>query len=347
MKKSIFSIGLTFLLLIHPIFTLNERAFVNSQPKITGFNPEDIELIDDAFHNYKDFNCVEWWYFDANLDDGYSIQIILYVFVIFNYKIAITAYKIFKDGVLVCNKEKFYLKNDFYISIKNPIFIVDEKTVMRGYINKSTGEWVYDLSLEIDDSSIDLQFIGKSKGFKGKLNIGSWAVILPNANVSGKIKVKNIESDVCGYGYHDHNWDMKLRVLINFGWYWGRIIFSNYSIVYYVIMNTRFSYSQMVLVLSNASSYIAIKPEDMAFIPKDFQFENNRLIPHRFEISAKTKKILLQVNLTALWLHHGARTYGIRNYWRYLTDSEGFLNVNSEKTYFIDGEQIAEFWRFR
>ena len=112
-------------------------------------------------------------------------------------------------------------------------------------------------------------------------------------------------------------------------------------------MNTRFSYSQMVLVISNESSYNAIKPEDMAFVPKNFLFENNRLIPHRFEISAKTKKMFLQLNLSALWLHHGARTYGIRNYWRYFMDSKGYLNVNSEKTYFINGEQIAEFWRFR
>ena len=219
MKKIIFSIGLTVLLLIHPTFSLNEKAFGNSQPKITGFNPEDIELIDDAFHNYNDFNCVEWWYFDANLNDGYSIQIILYVFVFMNYKFAITSYEIFKDGVLACNKEKFYLKNDFYVSIKNPIFIIDDKTIMRGYINESTGEWTYDLCLDMNDSSIDLQFVGQSKGFQGKLDIGSWAVILPNADVSGKIKVKNIELEVCGYGYHDHNWDMKIRVLINFGWY--------------------------------------------------------------------------------------------------------------------------------
>ena len=347
MIKSILPIGLTFLLLIPSNFSLDEISYTNNQTNISGFSPEDIELIDDAFHNYKDFNCVEWWYFDANLNDGYSIQIILYVFVVMNYKIALTSYEIFKDGILVCNKEKFYLKNDFFISIKNPIFIVDQKTVMKGYINKSTGEWIYDLSLDIDDSSIDLQFVGRSKGFKGELDIGRWAVFLPNADVKGKIKIKNIESEVCGYGYHDHNWDMKLKVLRYFGWYWGRIVFSNYSIIYYIVMETRFSYSQMALVISNESSFVPIKPEDMAFIPRDFQFINNRLVPNRFEIFGKTKNMMFQVNLTALSLHHGARTYGIRNYWRYFTESDGYLYVNSEKNYFIFGEQIAELWRFR
>ena len=347
LKKSIFSICLTVLLLVPPNFTINERAFKISQTEIYGFNPEDIKLEDDAFHNFNDFNCVEWWYFDANLNDGYSIQIILYVFAIINYKIALTSYKIFKDGVLVCNKEKFYLKNNFYLSTKTPIFIVDEKTVMRGYIDKLTGKWIYDLNLEIDDSKIDLRFIGKTKGFKGKLNIGSWAVILPNADVNGKITIKNLCSEVYGYGYHDHNWDMKIKVLRYFGWYWGRIIFSNYSLVFYNIMYNRFCYSQMALVISNESSYIAVKPEDIYFIPRNFQFKNFRLIPHRFEIIGKTKNMLLQLNLTALYLHHGARTYGIRNYWMYFVKTDGHLFVNSEKYYLIYGNQIAELWRFR
>ena len=346
MIKSTLSIGV-FLLLINSNLILNDREYFNNQAEISGFKAEDIELKDDAFHNYNDLNCVEWWYFDATLNDGYSIQIILYVFVILNYKVALTSYEIFKDGVELCNREKFYLQEEFYTSPDTPIFIANDKTVMRGYINKTTGEWIYDLSLDINNDSIELQFIGSNKGCKGKLDVGSWAVILPNADVKGKINVNTLDSEISGYGYHDHNWDMKLSVFANYGWYWGRVIFENYSVVYYIIMDTRVSYSQMVLIVFNESSYSTFKPNDIHFLPGNYQIEDYRLVPLEFEINANNNKFSLQMYLKTLSLHHGGRTFGIRNYWRYFIDSRGYLNVDSDDLFLIDGRQISEYKRFR
>ena len=345
MKKKIVGILFTIFLLLSPLtLAKREQTYLANQSSSIGFSPEDIELKDDAFHDINRSNCAEWWYFDAILNDEYSVQVIFYVFSILKIKIAYTSLNIFKDGDPVFPKEKIYLKN-FDFSTETPSIIIDGKQVMKGYINEITGEWIYDVSLEIGDSSADLQFIGRAKGWKGNVTIGGWAVILPKAYVNGTLKVNDEEINVTGEGYHDHNWNMKLRSLLNFGWYWGWIVTDNFSIVYYAIMNTRISYGQMLLIIANESSYISIKPDDMHFIASNYYFENRRLIPHSFVISADTQNISLITILSASKLYHG-NSRGLRHYWRYFAESQGYITVDS-KTENINGMQIAEFWRFR
>ncbi len=189
----------------------------NNLFNVLGFSPEDIELEDDAFHGSNESNFAEWWYFDTILNDDYSIQIIFYVFDVINYKLAYTSLHIFKDGETVFNNEQIYFNNDFFISTKTPLFIVDGKQVMKGYIHEMTGEWIYNVSLDMDSTWVDLHFIGQAKGWKGETIPGGWAAILPKAYVKGKIKVNDIETNVTGNGYHDHNWDIRLQTLLYFG----------------------------------------------------------------------------------------------------------------------------------
>jgi predicted secreted hydrolase len=334
---------------------LSKLDYVNNQNsgnankninKNLGFSPEDIELKDDAYHGINESNSAEWWYFDTILNDGYNIQIILYVFDIMKYKFAYTSLHIFKDGKTVFNKEQIYFNNDFFISAETPLFVINGEQVMIGYINDITGEWIYNVSIDMDSTSVDLQFIGCAKGWKGDTIPGGWAVILPKAHVKGIIKVNGEETAVVGKGYHDHNWDLKLQLLLSFGWYWGRIISSNYSIVYFVMMDTRISRSQVLLIIAQEyGPYINIDQDEIQFIENDFGFKNGKLIPHSFKIIVETQNISLEVDLITSKIFHGF-TLGIKHYWRYFVESQGYVMIDEELEN-IQGMQIIEFWRFR
>jgi len=243
------------------------------------------------------------------------------------------------------NEKKIYSMDDLNISTDVPLVVLDEKQVMKGYIDQATGKWIYNVSLEIGDSLVDLQFIGCAKGWKGRIPIGGWAVILPKAEVSGKIRVNGMEVNVVGIGYHDHNWEITLQVYMNFGWYWGRIISTNLTITWFLIMNTRIS-GQLLLVINKGKEYyINIEPDNIHFIPGNFYIKNGRLIPHSFVIKADTQNVSLLAVLTTIGTDHGTSGV-IRHYCRYHVKSQGSITVDSQMET-INGIQIAESMRFR
>lgn len=310
------------------------------------FSPEDIELKDDAFHDSNSFNFIEWWYFDAILNDDYSIHISIYVFSALKQNIVISEMNIYKNGEPIFDNREIYLNDDFYISTDNPLIILDGKQVMRGYINQTTGDWIYDVSLEFSNSSVDLQFIGCTKGWKGTLSVGGWAVILPKASVSGKISVNGVETEVVGYGYHDHNWDITIIAYLNYCWYWGRIISTNVTITWFVIKDTRLTNSQVLLVVNKGNDYyMNIHPDDINFILGDFHIINGRPVPYYFVLTVDNENVSLFVDLTAAELQF-SKNPGKWRYCRYHVESNGYIIIDSEME-IINGIQIAEFFRFR
>jgi len=345
-EKAGFKGGLFYEELID-IFHRRINNFYNYN-KLNGFifSPEDIELKDDAFHDSNSFNFIEWWYFDAILNDGYSIHMSIYVFSALKEKFIITEMNVYKKGIPIYDNREIYLNDDFYISTDNPLVILDGKQVMRGYINQTTGDWIYDVSLEFSNSSVDLQFIGCTKGWKGILSVGGWAVILPKASVSGKICIDDIETEVVGNGYHDHNWDITFMAYLNYGWYWGRIISTNVTITWFVIKDTRLSNSQMLLVVNKGDDcYININPDDINFILGDFHIHFGRPVPYYFVITVDNENISLFVDLTATELQF-SKNPGQWRYCRYHTESNGYIIIDSEME-IINGIQIAEYLRFR
>jgi hypothetical protein len=71
--------SLSFLALMNHRNINNEKQINRFDEKIDTFefSPQDINLKDDAYHGSKGLQFTEWWYFDAALNDGYSIQLVL------------------------------------------------------------------------------------------------------------------------------------------------------------------------------------------------------------------------------------------------------------------------------
>jgi len=310
------------------------------------FSPQDIELKDDAFHGALTLHFTEWWYFDAAFDNGYSAQMSVRVLGAMNQGVVFSRLAIYKHGILVSHRQKLYFMKDFYAPSDVPLIRLAGKEVMKGHIDDFTGDWVYDLSFETKDASADLHFVGCTEGWKGQLHGGDWwGVILPRAEVTGKIKVNQNEIDVNGIGYHDHNWEVTVFAGVNFGWFWGKINSDSYTMTWSNILTTRITHLPILVINKKNDSYFNVKSEDIQFIAREFGIKNGMIIPYSFTLNAYNEYISLHVDMEVLAVHH-VRLMGIINYWRYHVRCTGSIIVGTREEN-IDGILMTEFIRFR
>jgi len=309
------------------------------------FSPEDIELKDDAFHGSKRLHFTEWWYFDCIFDNGYTAQVGIRVLSIIGKYLVLVRIDIYKDGILESHEIKPYFYWDFSTSKELPIVELKSKKIMEGYIDNNTGEWVYNLSVELDKSSVDLCFIGCIKGWKSKTPGGRWAVILPKAEVFGTITLDNEKINVSGIGYHDHNWEITVFTMINFGWLWGKVNSNNFTITWTKVIKTRL-WGQLLLVLNEKNgNFTNIEPEFINLQIKDLRIENGMLVPYKFILDVHKEEIDIHITMEVFDTHH-IRMVGIINHCRYHMNCTGSITVGS-KTEVIDEVQIAEYIRLR
>ena len=329
---------------IDMIISQTTKPFEKDIPTDYFFNPEDIELKDDAFHGSNSINTAEWWYFDAIFANGYSAVIVIYVFDILNQNFVVTGVNICKDGISTLSSWQYYIFNKLDISTENPYVAIDGKQFMKGYIDKVSGDWIYDITIENKDVSVDLQYIGKSKGWKGDLSIGGWAAILPKAEVSGKINLRGTKYDVIGIGYHDHNWGMNIFDLLHFGWYWGRIHLENMTVVWFVILNTRFDSENICIISKDDGGYININPKDIQFSAEEYGLDTIWFYPKTFILMFNIEEMYLAIAMNTISVDSDYKING--HYWRYYLNCYGNTIIDNE-TKDISGIQIAEFMRFR
>jgi hypothetical protein len=314
------------------------------------FEPIDIQLEDDAFHGPKGLYSYEWWYFDASLDNGYSVQISIRVLNVLNRVFFTTGLNVYKDGDTVSDSQKIYYKEEVTVSIVEPLVKLDGKEIMKGYIDNDTGDWIYLLNLEMNNISVDFTFVGETKGWKGLTQgIGWWGVILPRANVTGTLTLNGIEMDVSGIGYHDHNWYVTAVAGVNYGWYWGKIYSSTYTITWADVKLTRFSEKPFVVFNKKDGGYINIPPDSIKLTTAGVQFNNGRFIPTSFRLLVDYEDIRFGIDMDVLGTHH-FRRFGFINYWRYHLHCYGYgydTTIEEGQTEIIDEYNMAELLRFR
>jgi len=312
------------------------------------FLPEEISIEDDGFHESEASRFTEWWYFDAVFDNGYSAQMSVRLLSIIKKRLVIIFQRldIYKDGELVVHHRKRCPLRNFKALREIPLVKLGDKQVINGYIDKNTGNWVYDLSFEINDTSANLRFEGQTQGWKGR-NPGDdwWAVLVPRADVKGTINVNGKQINVGGIGYHDHNWDVRLKAAKNLGWFWGKINFKNFTVTWATIFKDM-NIGQPLLVINKIKEgHINVLPQNIDFIGDVLCIENGKSIPHRFVLQTNTEDATLNVTMKVLKIHHVKMMLRM-HYWRFHVSCKGSLKVGSEYES-VDETQIAEFIRFR
>lgn len=98
------------------------------------------------------------------------------------YAIIYKRIDIYKEGKLIKHYRTRYRLKDLEASKQIPNVKLSGKEVIKGIIDKKTGDLIYDVSFEILDTSVNLRFKSCTKGWKGTNPGGDgWVVILPRA----------------------------------------------------------------------------------------------------------------------------------------------------------------------
>ncbi|MFO7677683.1 MAG: hypothetical protein R6V50_04805 [Thermoplasmatota archaeon] len=310
------------------------------------FEIYDIEFSDNAFHGPKGLYSYEWWYFDATLDNGYSVQVSIRCFNVIYRTIFFTGINLYRDGATILSNQKIYVNEEITVSLVEPFIKLDGEEILTGYIEEETGDWVFNLTIEIDGIKIDFTFRGETKGWKGLTpGIGWWGVVLPRAKVNGTLTIYDVEIEVTGTGYHDHNWEITAIAGLNYGWYWGKINTVNYTITWADIKMTRFSETPFLVINKKDGDYLNIPLDRIQINYPTIIVDNGKLIPESFEITVDYNNIQLRVSMDVMDTHF-FRRLGIINYWRYHLYCTGTLTIEGI-TETIDEYNMAELLRFR
>ncbi len=238
----------------------------------------------------------EWWYFDAQSIDGYSIVIIFYEGNPFSkrYIKAIAEGKdnlaalfpavsisLYKDG-----KPLFYAFEEF--TVDECSFSAEQPQGNAGK-NRFEGEKngdqiVYRIKLNQSVANGDslkgtLEFRSADQTYQlnenDEANTNSahrWNLIQPKANVTGKLKLSgslNENISFNGTGYHDHNFGSEPMKDTFDEWYWGRYHFDDAVLIYY-LMRVNNEWDKKAWLLSETG--------DARVIPDDgIRFNHNQL----------------------------------------------------------------------
>jgi len=213
-------------------FGISENGLFDplNQPNILGpkvYKWEDGARIDE---NKKGF---EWWYFDAELDDG-SI-IVLYFFRVhyFGDRFFI-GFNFTSPDKGDYFKIKYFSKSDVSFSYDS-CNVVMGQNIFKGNLNNYTiniNSKDFDgIGIELSLRSIVPPFRPQDGILKTEKEYFGWLAGVPYGKVKGRISIKGKDRIISGSGYHDHNWgNTPLQKLFK-GWTWFRGHVDGYTII--------------------------------------------------------------------------------------------------------------------
>ena len=305
------------------------------------FTPHDIVLRDDALHRKGNFGHVETWYYDALFENNYSTVMLVNVFHMANFSVVLTRLFIYKDKKLVGNLRGRIPFKRFYGSEEEPIIKLNDQQIIRGYIDRNTKVWKYQISMGNCKQGIDLELIKTTKAWKGKTFLGDWLVI-PRFKVKGVIFLDGKRISVSGEGYHDHNNYPVYAPLVTRGYYFGTIPFDSMNITWAKVMKRR-SNNQLLIVLNKDNEYISINNEDICFTVEKQVEDHGKLIPKIWRLNVKNAFLNLDVRIESLHFHY--INFPSVNYWRHHVRNIGEIKIDSFSKR-IDVIGISEYLKF-
>jgi hypothetical protein len=84
----------------------------------------------------------------------------------------------------------------------------------------------------------------------GKKDYFAWLPSVPEGKINGTLQMKDEKVELCGTGYHDHNFGNKLMILLMNDWYWGRAKIGDYVVVSsYIYANKKDGYKTVPIFM--------------------------------------------------------------------------------------------------
>jgi len=314
--------------------------------------PMDITPADDAFHGSTKRIAAEWWYFDAAFSNKYSLHIGCRTFSRKKMGMVSPFLEMYKDGKLEAKAVKRFSFRQFKTSSDCPLVKLGNNTIIdfdqEKY--KEKGEWIYNVSLKIENHEVNLIFTGTTKGFKYETNAESWTVALPKASVTGEIIVDGKKMNVSGIGYHDHNWNYTLLTALTYGkgWYWGKIMSKTLTVSWAEVIKSANVGEILAVVSQDTQGYLATNAEKIHFKLDKFIRNHGREMPTSFAIKiddvVNGVPIKVDVEMETQEVHY-SKVLFLAPYWRYHVKAKGYISLGSHKET-VNDTQMMEFLRF-
>ncbi len=343
MRKDVIALILIFPSLISSVVNVQGSAVIYGS--MDG-SLQDITLQDDAFHGNGNYPFIEWWYFDAKLDNGYTVVLGIQVINIFGNGMVTTRLSLYDDSDIIIKYDERYPLSALVASSQIPSVAIAGKQLILGSYDPQNNSFLYTLTIEIPEGSFSLQFIGCTQGWKKQQQSGDWwAVILPRAHVTGVIHHGDEEISVTGIGYHDHNWGVNPLIVLRFGWLWGTCFSTNYTITWAEMYNTRLLTHPILIINENDAGYLNIPSETIWFSSGNKQIDHLRRVPWFFNIETMTQDVFLVVNMEVKSVDYTS-FFGFIGYWRYHIKCTGTIFKDGRMEP-IEGMSLMEYIRFR
>ena len=319
----------------------------------------DIQPKDDSYHGNINLLDIEWWYFDAVFDNDYSIHVGVRIYHIRHFGLIQTRINLYHHGTSIKEHIKAHLFNNATIHPNHPTITINQKPIITFDYEtyKKTGQWIYHINLEIEDTKVNLTFTGTTQGWKIETTTTCWTVPLPKAHVTGTITTENKQLNVNGKGYHDHNWSYSPTTVIkNLGWYWGRITADTLNLTWAHTKETP-TKGDLIAILNKDhtpnqknQTYYNINPKNINFSLNKYTKNNRKQIPTHFKLQTHkttdpTPPLDIDIQMTTKDVQY--TKIFIIHYWRYHVLTSGHLSIGKHKELFDKKPQIIEYLSFK
>lgn len=237
-----------------------QARLMNKQSDYTrlGLKKGPVEMWEDGKRDDDRKGVVEWWYFDAILDDGSKIA------AVYSTKIqpmtnASGTHPCLSFDVTTPDGEKISRRITRFK--KNSVRFSKDKCDVHYGDSCFVGDLKdYHIKAQVTDGlGFDVQLHSISKPWRGETGfLGfeknderyfTWLCVVPRGTVTGTLTINGNSRKITGFGYHDHQWGNTLQFDFLNHWFWSRQSTEKHSMVVFdFIMNQHYEYKRIPLV---------------------------------------------------------------------------------------------------
>ena len=311
---------------------------------------------DDARHPFEGDKYYEWWYFDAQFDNGYSCVITFHYRLVFMepHFPALQMHIYAPDGKGYVGFKSY----DAQLVSASP----DHCDVKMGESHVRQENGVYKVLARTRKAGAELTFRNILPGWKPD-GTGSlydkggiwqgWVVPVPRGEVEGTLYFGDQAVKVKGNrGYHDHNWGNAAMHDVFSGWYWGRLYDDKYTVIYGWVypMKAGDPMSAKLYVARENKPILATR--NFVLKEKDVQEDPDlkRSYARSLELTSKEKDVDFSCTMNTKNVVEKLDMSGPANwptyYFRFLADYDARIAAGSRKEE-VKGETIHEYMLFK
>ena len=214
------------------------------KPEALGLT-DQIQKFEDGLRTEARSGSYEWWYFDSKYADGSSLVIVFFTKPVTSFAKDFRPYVSLNYINPNGNDIRVEASSDDYFFSGEACDVKIGDCYVKGNLSH------YDIYFKNDavectlslDASVPSWRPDSGHIYFGKKDFFAWLPSVPEGQMRGTLKTGTETIELCGTGYHDHNWGNKLMLLLMNDWYWGRAKIGDYVVVSsYIYANKKDGY---------------------------------------------------------------------------------------------------------